>query len=91
MKFVYFPQLALMDPATGVLTGESFTLKYCVIEDVEDFLVLRLHYELAVKRNWRPGDRFRSIIGNAWWEGDFIKQKPFLDRPKSEFASCCIR
>ena len=65
MKFVYFPQLALMDPTSGVLTGESFTLKYCDVENVEDFLVLRQIYDSGLKRNWQPGDRFRSIIGNA--------------------------
>ena len=68
-----------------------FTLKYCDIENVEDFLVLRLHYEEALQRKWCPVDRFRSLIGNVWWEGEFLERKPYTDRPESKFTCCRIR
>ncbi|XP_057373055.1 bromodomain and WD repeat-containing protein 3-like [Daphnia carinata] len=85
-------KLGLMDPATGVLTGESFTLKYHDVADVLDFLVLRQNYELAIQRNWQPGDRFRSIIDDLWWEGQLETREPFQPQcPDSMFLCYRIR
>lgn len=95
MADTHFPfdfQLGLMDPATGVLTGESFTLKYHDVADVLDFLVLRQNYELAIQRNWQPGDRFRSIIDDLWWEGQLETREPFQPQcPDSMFLCYRIR
>lgn len=85
-------QLGLMDPATGVLTGESFTLKYHDVVDVLDFLVLRQYYELAIQRNWQPGDRFRCIIDDLWWEGLLVSREPYnAQYPDSMFLCYRIR
>lgn len=89
--FVFCRQLGLMDPAGG-LTGESFTLKYHDVADVLDFLVLRQSYELAIQRNWKPGDRFRSIIDDMWWEGQLETREPFnATCPNSMFLCYRIR
>lgn len=81
-----------MDPVTGVLTGESFTLKYHDVEDVLDFLVLRQYYELAIQRNWQPGDRFRCIIDDLWWEGQLVTREPYNAQfPDSMFLCYRIR
>lgn len=36
--------------------GEHFSLKYHDMPDVIDFLVLRQHYDIAMARNWKPGE-----------------------------------
>lgn len=92
LHFHFDFQLGLMDPATGVLTGESFTLKYHDVADVLDFLVLKQNYELAIQRNWQPGDRFRSIIDDLWWEGQLETREPFQPQcPDSMFLCYRIR
>ena len=63
-----FHQLALLDPDTGVKTGQS-SLKYHDIADVFDFLVLRQKFDKAIRCNWQPGERFRAVIGDSWWHG----------------------
>lgn len=81
-----------MDPATGALTGESFTIKYHDIVDVLDFLVLRQTYDLAMQRNWQPGDHFRCNIDDLWWEGQVEIREPFnAAHPNSEFLCYRIR
>ena len=99
---VVFPQLELVD-ANGVLTGESFSLKYGDVEGVLDFLVLRQNYDSAIQRlqnTWKPGDRFRAIIidnddpkkGEMWFEGEFLERKPhYTDRPESNFECCRVK
>lgn len=85
-------KLGLMDPATGALTGESFTIKYHDMVDVLDFLVLRQTYELAVQRNWQPGDHFRCIIDDLWWEGQIDSREPYqANYPDSVFLCYKIR
>ena len=79
-----------MDPVTG-LTDESFTLKYCDVANLEDFLILRQTYELAVQREWRAGDRFRSAIDDYWWCGQLLARVPYKDRRESQVACCRIR
>ena len=86
-----FPQLALRDPETGVLTGKLFPLKFCDVENVKDFLVLRQDYDVALQRKWEPGDPFRSIIGNNWREGQLVAREPYKPPRESEFNSCRIR
>ena len=80
-----------MDPVTKVSTGQSFTLKYHYCEDIFDILVLRQNFVLARQRDWQPGDRFRSTIGDSWWEGRLGSLKAFNDkRPKSMYLYCSI-
>ena len=82
----------MMDPTTGALTGESFTLKYHDIADVLDFLVLRQTYELALLRKWNGGDHFRCIIDDLWWEGQLEQDAPFEpERPDCMFLCYKIR
>ncbi|XP_067903868.1 bromodomain and WD repeat-containing protein 3 isoform X1 [Heterodontus francisci] len=79
-------KLSLLNPITGKMTGESFSIKYHDMPDVIDFLVLRQFYEEAKKRNWQVGDKFRSIIDDAWWFGSVQSQQPFqLEYPDSLF------
>lgn len=60
----------------STLTGETFTVKYHDIPDVIDFIVLRQTYEMAVRRLWGPGDRFRCMIDDAWWMGLIETREP---------------
>lgn len=66
--------------------GDTFTIRYHDMPDVIDFLVLKQNYDQAIQRNWKPGDRFRSVIDNAWWLGTIEEQEP-LDNslPDSTF------
>ena len=81
-----------MDPVTGVLTGECFTLKYHDVPDICDILVLRQNYDMALQRNWQPGDRFRAIVGNSWWEGYLEAREPLsAECPNSLFLGFLIR
>lgn len=77
-----------MDPATGVLTGESFTIKYHDIADVLDFLILRQTYDMAIQRNWQSGDQFRCIIDDLWWEGQIVTRQPFNPQLPDSMFQC---
>ena len=79
-----------MDPVTGVLTGECFTLKYHDVADILDFLVLRQNYDMALQRNWQPGDRFRAIVGNSWWEGHLEAREPLSAECPNSFFLCFL-
>ncbi|XP_066495961.1 bromodomain and WD repeat-containing protein 3 isoform X2 [Tiliqua scincoides] len=79
-------KLAFLDPISGKMTGESFSIKYHDMPDVIDFLVLHQFYNEAKERNWQIGDRFRSIIDDAWWFGTVESQQPFqTEYPDSSF------
>ncbi|MBN3285500.1 PHIP protein, partial [Polyodon spathula] len=79
-------KLAFLDPDTGKLTGGSFSMKYHDMPDVIDFLVLRQQFENARTRQWRIGDRFRSVIDDAWWFGTIESREPFQAQyPDSSF------
>ncbi|MGH0175634.1 UNVERIFIED_CONTAM: hypothetical protein FKN15_071060 [Acipenser sinensis] len=79
-------KLAFLDPDSGKLTGGSFSMKYHDMPDVIDFLVLRQQFEDARTRQWRIGDRFRSVIDDAWWFGTIESREPFQAQyPDSSF------
>uniref|UniRef100_A0A674I664 Bromodomain and WD repeat domain containing 3 n=1 Tax=Terrapene triunguis TaxID=2587831 RepID=A0A674I664_9SAUR len=79
-------KLAFLDPISGKMTGDSFSIKYHDMPDVIDFLVLHQFYNEAKERNWQIGDRFRSIIDDAWWFGTVESQQPFqAEYPDSSF------
>lgn len=81
-----------MDPVSGTLTSDSFTIKYHDIQGVLDFLVLRQTYDLAVERNWQEGDHFRCIIDDLWWEGKIEAKEPYdANHPDSLFLCYKIR
>ncbi|XP_069492166.1 bromodomain and WD repeat-containing protein 1 isoform X2 [Ambystoma mexicanum] len=85
-------KVSLLDHVTGKLLDKSFSLKYHDMPDVIDFLVLRQIYDEARQRNWKAGDRFRSIIDDAWWFGTFLAQEPYhLDYPDSHFQCYSVR
>ncbi|XP_053743867.1 PH-interacting protein isoform X1 [Synchiropus splendidus] len=70
-------KLSFLDPDSGKLTGGSFSMKYHDMPDVIDFLVLRQQFDNARKRQWAIGDRFRSVIDDAWWFGTIESQEPY--------------
>lgn len=85
-------KVSLLDHVTGKLLDTSFSLKYHDMPDVIDFLVLRQIYDEARQRNWQAGDRFRSIIDDAWWFGTVLAQEPYHpDYPDSHFQCYSVR
>ncbi|KAG7460831.1 hypothetical protein MATL_G00203080 [Megalops atlanticus] len=81
-------KLAFLDPDTGKLTGGSFSMKYHDMPDVIDFLVLRQQFDDARHRQWRIGDRFRSVIDDAWWFGTIESQEPFQAQYSDSLFQC---
>ncbi|XP_038078010.1 bromodomain and WD repeat-containing protein 3-like isoform X2 [Patiria miniata] len=81
-------KLAFIDPETRKQTGSSFSIKYHDMSDVIDFLVLRQHYDISKARNWKAGDRFRSMIDDAWWLGTIVDQQPFQAESPDSFFQC---
>uniref|UniRef100_A0AAY4EPM8 Bromo domain-containing protein n=1 Tax=Denticeps clupeoides TaxID=299321 RepID=A0AAY4EPM8_9TELE len=85
-------KLAFLDPLSGKMTNDSFSLKYHDMPDVIDFLVLQQFYSEAKERNWQPGIRFRSIIDDAWWFGSVESQQPLeTEYPDSLFQCYVVR
>ncbi|XP_061575074.1 bromodomain and WD repeat-containing protein 3 isoform X3 [Cololabis saira] len=81
-------KLTLIDHGTGKITDKSFTIKYHDMPDVIDFLVLKQSYDEALRRKWRPNDRFRSVIDDAWWFGTFICQEPYQPEYSDSLFQC---
>ncbi|XP_029026546.1 bromodomain and WD repeat-containing protein 3 isoform X2 [Betta splendens] len=85
-------KLTLIDHGTGKITDKSFSIKYHDMPDVIDFLVLRQSYDEALRRNWQPNDRFRSVIDDAWWFGTIVCQEPYQpEYPDSLFQCFKVR
>ncbi|KAL7390370.1 hypothetical protein ABVT39_019828 [Epinephelus coioides] len=85
-------KLAFLDPVSGKMTNESFSLKYHDMPDVIDFLVLQQFYNEAKQHNWQPGMRFRSIIDDAWWFGSVEAQEPLQpEYPDSLFQCYAVK
>uniref|UniRef100_A0A3Q3KJK9 Bromo domain-containing protein n=1 Tax=Monopterus albus TaxID=43700 RepID=A0A3Q3KJK9_MONAL len=85
-------KLAFLDPVSGKMTNESFSLKYHDMPDVIDFLVLQQFYNEAKEHNWQPGMRFRSIIDDAWWFGSVEDQEPLQpEYPDSLFQCYAVK
>ncbi|XP_076110194.1 uncharacterized protein LOC143078989 isoform X2 [Mytilus galloprovincialis] len=83
-------KLAFIDPATGKPTGGSISIKYHDLPDVIDFLVLRQNYDIAMQRKWKTGDRFRSMIHDAWWMGSIKEQFPFQEEHPDSMFQCFL-
>ncbi|XP_061669062.1 PH-interacting protein isoform X2 [Syngnathoides biaculeatus] len=81
-------KLAFLDPDTGKLTGGSFSMKYHDMPDVIDFLVLRQQFDNARKRQWTIGDRFRSVIDDAWWFGTIESHEPYQPQYPDSLFLC---
>lgn len=85
-------KLTIIDTGTGKITDKSFSTKYHDMPDVIDFLVLRQCYDEALRRNWQPNDRFRSVIDDAWWFGTIVCQEPYqAEYPDSLFQCFKVR
>uniref|UniRef100_A0A8D0DAI1 Bromodomain and WD repeat domain containing 1 n=1 Tax=Sander lucioperca TaxID=283035 RepID=A0A8D0DAI1_SANLU len=85
-------KLTLIDHGTGKISDKSFSVKYHDMPDVIDFLVLRQSYDEALRRNWQPNDRFRSVIDDAWWFGSIVCQEPYQpEYPDSLFQCFKVR
>lgn len=69
-------RLAILDESGG-MTDRFFSIKYHDMPDVIDFIVLKQTYDIAIQRNWKPGDRFRCMIDDAWWEGEIVGKQPY--------------
>ena len=91
-------QIKLMN-INGLLTGESFLIKYRDIEGYLDFLVLKQMYDKAIKllkHFWKPGVRFRTIIidkkkPDYWFEGVFKWVKHYKKYPDSNIDCCYVK
>ncbi|KAK6636696.1 hypothetical protein RUM43_010358 [Polyplax serrata] len=86
-------RLAVLNDS-GSLTDsrQFFNIKYHDMPDVIDFLVLKQTYDTAIQRNWKPGDRFRCMIEDSWWEGKIVARRPHdPDVPDSPFLSFLTR
>ncbi|CAL1586002.1 unnamed protein product [Knipowitschia caucasica] len=81
-------KLAFLDPDSSKLTGGSFSMKYHDMPDVIDFLVLRQQFENGRRRQWSIGDRFRSVIDDAWWFGTIESQEPFQHQYQDSLFLC---
>uniref|UniRef100_A0A8C6KM99 Pleckstrin homology domain interacting protein n=1 Tax=Nothobranchius furzeri TaxID=105023 RepID=A0A8C6KM99_NOTFU len=81
-------KLAFLDPDSGKLTGGSFSMKYHDMPDVIDFLVLRQQFDNARRRQWAIGDRFRSVIDDAWWFGTIESQEPYQNQYPDSLFQC---
>ncbi|KAK5880368.1 hypothetical protein CesoFtcFv8_023403 [Champsocephalus esox] len=81
-------KLSFLDPDSGRLTGGSFSMKYHDMPDVIDFLILRQQFDNARKRQWSIGDRFRSVIDDAWWFGTIESQEPFQPQYPDSLFQC---
>ncbi|XP_062323853.1 PH-interacting protein isoform X1 [Osmerus eperlanus] len=81
-------KLSFLDPDTGRLTGGSFSMKYHDMPDVIDFLVLRQQFDDGRDREWTIGDRFRSVIDDAWWFGTIESQEPLHPEYPDSLFQC---
>ncbi|KAI4815866.1 hypothetical protein KUCAC02_005993 [Chaenocephalus aceratus] len=81
-------ELTLIDNGTGKISDKSFSVKYHDMPDVIDFLVVRQTYDEALRRNWQPNDRFRSVIDDAWWFGMIVCQEPYQSEYPDSLFQC---
>ncbi|PIK36390.1 putative bromodomain and WD repeat-containing protein 3, partial [Apostichopus japonicus] len=85
-------KLAFIDSNTRKQTGGFFQLRYHDMADVIDFLVLAQHYDIAMRRRWKPGDRFRAVIDDQWWLGAIENKVPLeAENPGSLFQCFPVR
>ncbi|KAJ8027105.1 Bromodomain and WD repeat-containing protein 3 [Holothuria leucospilota] len=85
-------KLAFIDQNTRKQTGGFFQLRYHDMADVIDFLVLAQHYDIAMKRRWKTGDRFRAVIDDKWWLGAIENKVPLeAEHPDSLFQCFPVR
>lgn len=72
------------------LTGLKFNVEYHDMPHVVDFVILRQFYDKAIEKNWRPKDRFRSIIDDNWYLGIIEENTPYEEEyPDSHFQ--CLK
>ncbi|XP_022655767.1 PH-interacting protein-like isoform X2 [Varroa destructor] len=72
--------------------AEPFWIRYHDTSDVIDFLVLYQSFQTAMLRDWKPGDRFRSIIEDQWWLGTITQHEPIQSEfPDSMFQCFIVR
>lgn len=79
-----------IEPNRGQMDGEPFDIRYHDMPDVIDFIVLRQTYETAMHQKWKPHDRFRSIIDDAWWMGTIESQAPLQREFPDSMFQCFI-
>ncbi|KAH6927271.1 hypothetical protein HPB50_001232 [Hyalomma asiaticum] len=79
-----------IEPHRSQMDGEPFDIRYHDMPDVIDFIVLRQTYDTAMRRNWKPHDRFRSIIDDAWWMGTIESQAPLQREFPDSMFQCFI-
>ncbi|XP_037519900.1 bromodomain and WD repeat-containing protein 3 [Rhipicephalus sanguineus] len=79
-----------IEPHRSQMDGEPFDIRYHDMPDVIDFIVLRQTYDTAMRRNWKPHGRFRSIIDDAWWMGTIESQAPLQREFPDSMFQCFI-
>uniref|UniRef100_A0A803M7J1 Bromo domain-containing protein n=1 Tax=Chenopodium quinoa TaxID=63459 RepID=A0A803M7J1_CHEQI len=87
--------LKFVDDSSSVF-GKPLKLTLPELLHAPDFLVEKAWYDLAVSRNWTPGDtcsvwwRHEDGEGGSWWEGQIVDAKPksvdFPDSPWERYA-----
>lgn len=66
--------------------------RYHDMSNVVDFLVLAQHYDIARRRQWKPGDLFRAVVRDRWWLGVIESKTPFeKEHPNSLFRCYAAR
>lgn len=84
-------QVECTDPVDASC-AEPFWIRYHDTSDVIDFLVLYQSFQTAMERDWKPGDRFRSIIEDQWWLGTIAQHEPIQSEfPDSMFQCFVVR
>ncbi|XP_071819247.1 uncharacterized protein [Apostichopus japonicus] len=85
-------RLAFIDQHTRKPTGGVFLIRYHDMSNVVDFLVLAQHYDIARRRQWKPGDLFRAVVRDRWWLGVIESKTPFeKEHPNSLFRCYAAR
>ncbi|XP_018496053.1 bromodomain and WD repeat-containing protein 3 [Galendromus occidentalis] len=73
-------------------SADAFWIRYHDCSDVIDFLVLHQIFQTARERDWKPGDRFRSIIEDQWWLGTIKTHEPIQPEfPDSMFQCFMVK
>ncbi|EDQ92840.1 uncharacterized protein MONBRDRAFT_4901 [Monosiga brevicollis MX1] len=72
---------------------DFFSFRWCDLEDIPDFVVLRGRYENAVATQWQPGHRFSATIDGEQWYGTVLEVSPSDPQrfPDSPWRCCVVR
>ncbi|CAG0918143.1 unnamed protein product [Notodromas monacha] len=76
----------------GRVRDDAFSVKYHDVPGVVDFIVLKQHFDDAMRRQWREGDRFCVDFDGDRSFGVIVGQDPYEPEvPSSPFCGFCVR